>query len=118
MSAIFLSIPKELSKISLTSKSKFCVFLLNNPSIPIQIIRKKIDAIKEEVQKHNFEIEIEIKEEEASDSGSSVLIYSIEENSIIGIFENEHFNCNFCFFLLDNFIDFISDGYTSNFISP
>ena len=53
--------------------------------IPIQIIEKKIDAIKEEIEKHNFEIEIEIEEEEATDSGSSVLIYSVDENSIIGI---------------------------------
>ena len=53
--------------------------------IPIQIIEKKIDAIKEEIENHNFEIEIEIEEEEATDSGSSVLIYSVDENSIIGI---------------------------------
>ena len=78
--------PSEIKskKVSKRKKQKLqlkCSF----SKIPIQIIEKKIDAIKEEIQKHNFEIEIEIEEEEATDSGSSVLIYSVDENSIIGI---------------------------------
>ena len=49
------------------------------------IIKEKIEKIKEKIEKENFNVEIEIKEEEAIDSGASVLIYSIDENSIIGI---------------------------------
>ena len=78
--------PSEIKSIKLSKRKKHKVQLKCSFSkIPIEIIEKKIDAIKEEVQKHNFEIEIEMKEDEASDSGSSVLIYSVDENSIIGI---------------------------------
>ena len=78
--------PSEIKSIKLSKrkKQKFqlkCSF----SKIPIQIIEKKIEQIRKEIKKHDFEIEIETKEEEASDSGSSVLIYSVEENSIIGI---------------------------------
>ena len=78
--------PSEIKSIKLSKRKKQKLQLKCSFSkIPIQIIEKKIDAIKEEVEKHNFEIEIEMKEDEASDSGSSVLIYSVDENSIIGI---------------------------------
>ena len=53
--------------------------------ISIEIIKEEISKIKEEISKKKFNVEIEIKEEEAIDSGASVLIYSIDENSIIGI---------------------------------
>ena len=43
------------------------------------------DSFKEFCKKNNFEIDVEIKEEEAIDSGASVLIYSIEDNSIFGV---------------------------------
>ena len=78
--------PSEIKSIKLSKRKKQKLQLKCSFSkIPIEIIEKKIDVIKEEVQKHNFEIEIEMKEDEASDSGSSVLIYSVDENSIIGI---------------------------------
>ena len=53
--------------------------------ISIDVIKEKIEKIKEKIEKENFNVEVEIKEEEAIDSGASVLIYSIDENSIIGI---------------------------------
>ena len=78
--------PSEIKSIKVSKRKKQKLQLKCSFSkIPIQIIEKKIDAIKEEIEKHNFEIEIEIEEEEATDSGSSVLIYSVDENSIIGI---------------------------------
>ena len=78
--------PSEIKSIKLSKRKKQKLQLKCSFSkIPIQVIEKKIDVIKEEVEKHNFEIEIEMKEDEASDSGSSVLIYSVDENSIIGI---------------------------------
>ena len=78
--------PSEIKSIKLSKRKKQklklkCTF----SKIPIQIIEEKIKEIKEKIKEHNFEIEIEIKEEEASDSGASVLIYSLDENSIVGI---------------------------------
>ena len=53
--------------------------------ISIKIIKEKVDEIKEKISKEKINLEIQIKEEEAIDSGSSLLIYSIDDNSIIGI---------------------------------
>ena len=53
--------------------------------ISTNIIKERIERIKERINKEKFNVEIEIKEEEAIDSGASVLIYSVDENSIIGI---------------------------------
>ena len=53
--------------------------------ISIDIIKERIEKIKERIKEENFNVEVEIKEEEAFDSGASVLVYSIDENSIIGI---------------------------------
>ena len=63
--------------------------------ISIDVIKEKIEMIKEKISKANFNVEIEIKEEEAIDSGASLLIYSIDKNSIIGIdglFDNKKQN--------------------------
>ena len=48
-------------------------------------IRKKVNEIRKKLLDENFSIDIEIKSEEALDSGASLLIYSIDENSIIGV---------------------------------
>ena len=53
--------------------------------ISIDVIKEKIKKIKEKIEEKKFNVEVEITEEEAIDSGASVLIYSIDENSIIGI---------------------------------
>ena len=53
--------------------------------ISIDVIKEKIEMIKEKISKANFNVEIEIKEQEAIDSGASLLIYSIDKNSIIGV---------------------------------
>ena len=53
--------------------------------ISISVIKENVKKIEEEIKKNNFEIDVEIKEEEAIDSGASILIYSIEDNSIFGI---------------------------------
>jgi hypothetical protein len=45
----------------------------------------KNKIIKEKFSKTNFNVEVEIKEEKAIDSGASLLLYSIDENSIIGM---------------------------------
>ena len=48
-------------------------------------IENKINKIIEKLTKANYIVNVEIKSEEALDSGASLLIYSIDSNSIIGI---------------------------------
>ncbi len=65
-----------------TNKVKlFCTF----SKISSDIIEKQIDKIKENLEKENFHVERKIINEKAMDSGSSLLVYSIDEDSIIGI---------------------------------
>jgi RNA 3'-terminal phosphate cyclase (ATP) len=73
--------------------------------ISIDVIKEKIEMIKEKISKANFNVEIEIKEQEAIDSGASLLIYSIDKNSIIGIdglFDNKKQNFNLDFEKFNN----------------
>jgi len=53
--------------------------------LPIEKIKKEIEKIKKKLTDVNFIVDIEIKNEEAMNSAASMLIYSIDENSIIGI---------------------------------
>jgi len=50
-----------------------------------ELIVEKLKIIKEKFSKTNFNVEVEIKEEKAIDSGASLLLYSIDESSIIGM---------------------------------
>jgi len=50
-----------------------------------ELIIEKLKIIKEKFSKINFNVEVEIKEEKAIDSGASLLLYSIDESSIIGM---------------------------------
>jgi RNA 3'-terminal phosphate cyclase (ATP) len=47
-------------------------------------IEKKVNDIAKKLTNANFIVDIEMKSEEALDSGASLLIYSIDEDSIIG----------------------------------
>ena len=63
--------------------------------ILIDVIKEKVEIIEKKISKANFNVEIEIKEEEAIDSGASLLIYSIDKNSIMGVdglFNNKNQN--------------------------
>ena len=58
----------------------------------------------------NFIVDVEIKNEEAMNSGASLLIYSIDENSIIGIDglfdkKRQKFDLNFEKFIKNSSID-------------
>lgn len=48
-------------------------------------IKNKINKIVEKLTEANYIVNVEIKSEEALDSGASLLIYSIDNDSIIGI---------------------------------
>ena len=53
--------------------------------ISTEKIKSEIERIKKKLTYENFNVEIEIKNQEGIDSGASLLIYSIDENSIIGV---------------------------------
>ena len=53
--------------------------------LPEKIIQEKIDKIESKLIEKNFTVATTIRKEDAIDSGSSLLIYSIDDNSIIGI---------------------------------
>jgi RNA 3'-terminal phosphate cyclase (ATP) len=60
--------------------------------LPLELINDQIDRIKRKLIKNNFNVEFQVKEESALDSGSSVMISSIDDDSIIGmdsIFNNK-----------------------------
>ena len=59
----------------------FCSF----SNLPLDLIEKEIKNIKEKLIENKFNVESKIKEETALDSGSSLLISSVDDNSIIGI---------------------------------
>ena len=65
-----------------------------------EIIIEKLKIIEKKISKTNFNVEVKIKEENAIDSGASLLLYSIDENSIIGIDglfnkKNQNFDLDF-----------------------
>ena len=53
--------------------------------ISVEKIEKEVERIKKKLTDENFNVETEIKNQEAIDPGASLLIYSIDENSIIGV---------------------------------
>ncbi|MFB5635350.1 MAG: RNA 3'-terminal phosphate cyclase [Nitrosopumilus sp.] len=48
-------------------------------------IESKVNEIVKKLDVANFIVDVEIKSEEALDSGASLLIYSVDDNSIIGL---------------------------------
>ena len=78
--------PSNLKSISFTKRKTNSVKLICTYSkISIEKIKNEVKEIKQKLTKENFIVETEIKNEEATDSGASMLIYSIDEHSIIGI---------------------------------
>jgi RNA 3'-terminal phosphate cyclase (ATP) len=78
--------PSNLKSISFTKRKTNSVKLICTYSkISIEKIKNEVKEIKQKLTKENFIVETQIKNEEAIDSGASMLIYSIDEHSIIGI---------------------------------
>jgi len=78
--------PSYLKSISFTKRKTNNVKLICTFSkISEEKIKDQIEEIKKRLIDDNFVVEIEIKNQEAIDSGASLLIYSIDENSIIGV---------------------------------
>lgn len=72
--------PISFSKITTNQAKILCSF----SKIPIKKIQEKIIKVKNKL-KENFITEIEICEEDAINSGSSLLVYGIDNNSIFGL---------------------------------
>ena len=77
--------PSKVNSISFSKRtSKEISVLCTYSKIPLEQISKEIKNIENKI-KENFSINVEIKEENAIDSGSSLLVYSIDEKTIFGI---------------------------------
>jgi RNA 3'-terminal phosphate cyclase (ATP) len=78
--------PSKLKSINFSQrKTNNLKLICTFSKISREIIIEKIKIIKEKFSKTSFNVEVEIKEEKAIDSGASLLLYSIDENSIIGM---------------------------------
>ena len=78
--------PSNLKSISFTKRKTNSVKMICTFSkLPIEEIKSKVNKIKEKLTKDNFIVEVKIKNEDAINSGASLLIYSKDENSITGI---------------------------------
>ena len=77
--------PASVKAISLSKrKTNQATILCTFSKITNEKIEREIKRIKEKLVNENFGVDVEIKEEEALDSGASLLVYSIDENSITG----------------------------------
>ncbi len=78
--------PSSLKSILFTKRKTNSVKMICTFSkLSIEKIKSIVNEIKEKLIKENFIVEIEIKNQDAINSGASLLIYSEDENSIIGI---------------------------------
>ena len=78
--------PSKIRSISLTTRHTkklklFCSF----SKLPLELIQEKTEIIKSKLVEKKFDVENIIRKEDAVDSGVSLLIISVDENSIIGI---------------------------------
>jgi len=78
--------PSSLKSISFTKrKTKSVKMICTFSKLPIEEIKSKVSKIKEKLTKENFIVDVKIKNQNAINSGASLLIYTKDENSIIGI---------------------------------
>ena len=77
--------PSKIKSVSLLErKTKNVNLICSISKLPLEKIEKEIKEIKQNLVEKNFIVKTEIKNEEAIDSGSSLLIWSVDNNSIIG----------------------------------
>ncbi|NND86188.1 MAG: RNA 3'-phosphate cyclase [Nitrosopumilus sp.] len=102
--------PANLKPILLTKRnSKKVKIVCTFSKIPIEKIKNEIKIIKNKLINEKFDVDIDIHNQEAIDSGASLLIFGIDENSIIGV------DCLFDKKLQKFDIDF--DGFLQNSLS-
>ncbi len=78
--------PSSVKAISLSKrKTNQAKILCTFSKIPKEKIESEIKKIKEKLVDANFVANVEVNEQDALDSGASLLVYSIDEKSITGI---------------------------------
>jgi len=78
--------PSSLKSISFTKRKTNSVKMICTFSkLSIEKIKNQVEEIEKKLTKENFVVETEIKNQEAIDSGASLLIYSTDEYSVIGV---------------------------------
>jgi len=78
--------PSNVNAISLIQrKTKNVNLVCSFSNLPKEIIKKNIKSIEKELTKRKFIVQSQINEENTIDSGASLLIFSIDKESIIGI---------------------------------
>jgi len=66
-------------------KTKNVKLLCSFSNLPNELIKKQINNFERELTKREFIVQTQINEEKAIDSGASLLIFSIDKESIIGV---------------------------------
>ncbi|MGI9567919.1 MAG: RNA 3'-terminal phosphate cyclase [Nitrosopumilus sp.] len=78
--------PSHLRSVSfLERKTNVVKLICTFSKLSAEKIRNEIEKIKTKLENQSFVVGLEIKNENAIDSGASLLIYSTDEHSIIGI---------------------------------
>ena len=77
--------PSQTHSIKFTKrKTKDVKLICSFSKIPINKIKDKVKVISKKLTDVGFVVKTEIKNEEAEDIGASLLVYSIDEHSVIG----------------------------------
>ena len=100
--------PSKIKSVSLLGrKTKTVNLICSFSKLPLEKIEKQIKEIKQNLIGENFIVKTEIKKQDTIDSGSSLLIWSINDHSIIGVdslFDKkiQKFNFDFNKFMKNN----------------
>lgn len=90
--------PSKVNSISFSKRTSNDISILCTYSkIPLEQISNEIKKIEKRINE-NYAIDVKIKEEKAIDSGSSLLVYSIDEKTIFGmdsLFDKKNNNFGF-----------------------
>ncbi len=79
-------LPSNVKSISLYKrKTKNVKLLCSFSNLPNELIKKHVESIEKKLIEKNFVVQTQINEENVIDSGASLLIFSIDEESIIGV---------------------------------
>ena len=77
--------PSQINSIKFTKrKTKDVNLICSFSKIPIDEIRDKVEELTRKLAEDGLVVKTEIKNENATDSGASLLVYSIDENSVVG----------------------------------
>jgi len=101
-------LPSKIKSITLNQrKTKNVKLFCSFSNLPNELIKKNIESFEKKLIEKKFNVQSQIKEEIAIDSGASLLICSIDDESIIGIDsifdkKTEQFNLDLESFIKNN----------------